>query len=88
MNSNALLATLTCPNPTCQHQQRVMMPTTFCQLSYICEACSMTHAHKRGDCCVFCSYADKQCPSMQGEGTCDAQCSPDFSGEEASTING
>jgi hypothetical protein len=65
MNSNALLATLTCPDPTCQHQQQIPIPTTFCQLTYTCEACSMTHAHKSGDCCVFCSYADKPCPSMQ-----------------------
>ncbi len=70
MNSIALLATLTCPNPTCRHQQRVLMPTTFCQLFYTCEACSMTHARKRGDCCVFCSYADKPCPSIQGEEPC------------------
>ncbi|HEY4387773.1 MAG TPA: GDCCVxC domain-containing (seleno)protein [Ktedonobacteraceae bacterium] len=77
MNKNALLATLTCPNPACQHQQRAMMPTTACQLTYTCEACSMTHGCKRGDCCVFCSYADKLCPSMQEERTCDPLCSPD-----------
>lgn len=66
MNSNALLATLTCPNPVCQHQQTVIMPATYCQLTYTCEACSMTHARKREDCCIFCSYADKPCPSKQG----------------------
>ena len=37
MNSIALLATLTCPNPACQHQQQVLMPTTSCQLTYTCE---------------------------------------------------
>jgi hypothetical protein len=70
MNDNANLATLICPNPMCRHQQRVLMPTTFCQLFYTCEACSMTHARKSGDCCVFCSYADKPCPSMQEEKPC------------------
>jgi hypothetical protein len=65
MNGTALLATLTCPNPACHHQQQVMMPTTYCQLTYTCEACQTTHAHQLGDCCVFCSYADKPCPSKQ-----------------------
>jgi hypothetical protein len=88
MNNNAHLSILTCPDPACQHQQRAMMPTTFCQLSYTCEACSMTHARKSGNCCVFCSYADKPFPSMQEEDMCDTQCSPDHSGEEASPING
>jgi hypothetical protein len=69
MNSTALLATLTCPNPACQHQQQVMMPTTYCQLTYTCEACQTTHARLRETCCVFCSYADKPCPSKQGEET-------------------
>ncbi len=65
MSNNILLATLTCPNPLCLHQQQALMPTTFCQLVYTCEACSMTHVHKNGDCCVFCSYADQPCPSRQ-----------------------
>jgi hypothetical protein len=66
MNGTSLLATLTCPNPACQHQQRVIMPTTYCQVTYKCEACDTTHAHRPGDCCVFCSYADLPCPSKQG----------------------
>ncbi|WP_126554781.1 GDCCVxC domain-containing (seleno)protein [Dictyobacter kobayashii] len=71
MNSHALLATLICPNPLCRHQQSIMMPTTFCQLFYTCDARSMTHARKQGDCCVFCSYADKPCPSsIQAGRTC------------------
>jgi hypothetical protein len=68
MNGTTRLSTLTCPNPACQHQQLVLMPTTYCQLTYTCEACLMTHARKRGTCCVFCSYADLPCPSNQGEG--------------------
>lgn len=82
---NALLATLTCPNLLCRHQQRVLMPTTFCQLSYTCEACSMTHTRKRGDCCVFCSYADKPCPSMQEASTC---CPAGLSSEGLSATQG
>jgi hypothetical protein len=37
MNSNVPLATLTCPNPDCQHQKRVMMCITFRQLFYTYE---------------------------------------------------
>ncbi|WP_422877913.1 GDCCVxC domain-containing (seleno)protein [Ktedonosporobacter rubrisoli] len=86
MKNTALLATLTCPNPRCQHQQQVMMPTTFCQLAYICEACGMTHVHKSDDCCVYCSYADKPCPSRQEEEK-SVSCSSDFSGEDTSALS-
>lgn len=85
MNNLALLATLTCPHPHCQHQQQVMMPTTSCQLFYTCEACSITHAHKKGDCCVFCSYADKPCPSLQEGETC---CSLALSHQETTALQG
>jgi hypothetical protein len=85
MNSKVHLSTLTCPDPTCQHQQRVMMPTTVCQLSYTCDACSMTHVHKSEDCCVFCSYADTPCPSMQKEETCGA---PGLSDQETPAMQG
>lgn len=85
MNNPILQATLTCPNPTCRHQQRVLMPTTFCQLSYTCEACRVTHVHKKGDCCVFCSYADKPCPSLQEGETC---CSPGLSDQETTALQG
>jgi len=83
MKDNVLLATLTCPNPMCRHQQSVMMPTTFCQLLYTCEACSLTYVHKNGDCCVFCSYADKPCPSMQEARRCG---SPGLSAQEISSL--
>ncbi len=71
MNRPTLFATLTCPNPVCQHQQRVKMPTTYCQLIYTCEACQMTHTRHMEDCCVFCSYADTVCPSKQEAEPCD-----------------
>lgn len=73
MNDNALFATLTCPNPACQHQQRALIPEHACQLTYLCEKCQLTHRCKAGDCCVFCSYADRPCPSKEGEET-DGSC--------------
>ena len=71
MNDTPPLATLTCPSPACQHQQRVMMPTTYCQLTYTCEACQTIHWRELGDCCVFCSYSDRLCPSKQEIEPCD-----------------
>ncbi|WP_111319615.1 GDCCVxC domain-containing (seleno)protein [Thermosporothrix hazakensis] len=85
MNDITLLATLTCPNPTCRHQQRAVMPTTFCQLYYTCEKCSLTHKHQQGDCCVFCSYADKPCPPIQRAGSC---CASNHSDQGASALQG
>lgn len=72
MNDIALFATLTCPNPACQHQQRARIPEHACQLTYVCEGCLLTHRHKEGDCCVFCSYADQPCPSREEEDACNA----------------
>jgi len=71
MNGTPQLSTLTCPNPACHHQQRAMMPTMYCQLTYMCEACQTTHTRQAGDCCVFCSYADTVCPSKQEAEPCD-----------------
>ncbi len=67
MSDDALLTTLTCPNPACRHQQRVMIPSTYCQLTSTCRGCSKVHERKTGICCGFCSYTEKLCPSMQGE---------------------
>ncbi len=58
-------ATLTCPQ--CGHEQSVSMPTNACQYFYECVACHARLAPKPGDCCVFCSYADRKCPIKQKE---------------------
>jgi hypothetical protein len=42
------------------------MPTDACQFFYVCHGCGERLRPKPGDCCVFCSYADSQCPPMQG----------------------
>jgi hypothetical protein len=73
MNEPGLFATLTCPNPACQYQQRARIAEHACQLTYTCEMCQHTHRCKSGDCCVFCSYADQPCPSRGGEET-DCSC--------------
>lgn len=56
-------ATLTCPN--CGLAQTVKMPANACQYFYKCSGCGETLSTKKGDCCVFCSYADTKCPSKQ-----------------------
>src|SRR3977135_997156 len=41
------------------------MPTDRCIVVYDCPACARTLRPKTSDCCVFCSYADRPCPSIQ-----------------------
>jgi len=56
-------ASLTCPE--CKSAQSTEMPTDSCQLFYECVHCHAVLRPQAGDCCVFCSYADVKCPSMQ-----------------------
>lgn len=56
-------STITCPK--CNHQETLEMPTNFCQYFWRCTNCKIDLKAKKGDCCVFCSYGDKKCPSMQ-----------------------
>ncbi|MBM3944030.1 MAG: hypothetical protein FJ317_00870 [SAR202 cluster bacterium] len=60
-----LTATLTCPE--CERKQQVEMPTDYCLFFYDCVHCKAVLRPKRGDDCVFCSYADKDCPPKQAE---------------------
>ena len=57
------IATLTCP--MCGKAQEADMPTDACQYFYECVHCKTLLRPKRGDCCVFCSYADVKCPPKQ-----------------------
>ncbi|MGG5889457.1 GDCCVxC domain-containing (seleno)protein [Falsiroseomonas sp. HC035] len=65
-----LRSTLTCPD--CGHARTETMPTDACMFFYVCTGCGTRLRPKRGDCCVFCSYADVPCPPIQairaGEG--------------------
>lgn len=56
---------LTCPS--CGSEQEAEMPTDACQFFYECTSCHKVLKPLEGDCCVFCSYADHKCPSMQVE---------------------
>ena len=59
----AVNATLRCPH--CGHEERMAMPVDQCVVVYDCPACARTLRPRAGDCCVFCSYADRPCPSIQ-----------------------
>ena len=54
---------ITCPN--CQFKKTEPLPTEVCLLSYTCTQCNTVMHPKEGDCCVFCTYGDKKCPSKQ-----------------------
>lgn len=56
-------ANFTCPK--CGFTEEIEMPTISCQYMHKCTSCGETIISKEGDCCVFCSYADKKCPIMQ-----------------------
>src|SRR5581483_375858 len=68
-----LNATLTCPH--CGHQSHEVMPTDRCIVVYECPACAGMLRPRPGDCCVFCSYADRPCPPIQDADSRDTRIS-------------
>ena len=55
--------TLTCP--VCGHISIETVPTDRCIYFYTCHGCRKLLKPRAGDCCVFCSYGDKLCPSRR-----------------------
>jgi hypothetical protein len=53
--------TITCP--VCSAQAQVPIPTDACLFFFDCPSCAARIRPKQGDCCVFCSYGDRACPS-------------------------
>ncbi len=56
-------STIVCP--ACGHRESEIMPEDACQYFYKCKGCRVVLKPKKGDCCVFCSYADVKCPTAQ-----------------------
>jgi hypothetical protein len=56
---------ITCP--ACGHRAQEEMPTDACVYVYCCKKCGLEMKPRKGDCCVFCSYADVPCPPVQTE---------------------
>jgi len=61
-----LVAKMTCP--ACGWTTMETMPIDYCLRVYQCGKCAVLLKPKAGDCCVFCSYADYPCPSVQESG--------------------
>ena len=59
---------LTCPR--CGRVEIVTMPEDNCVYFYQCTECKELLKPKDGDCCVFCSYGDTPCPSIQEKKKC------------------
>ncbi len=60
-------ATVTCP--ACGYSSKEKMPSDSCLVFYKCKKCGFVMKPLQGDCCIFCSYADKKCPPMQVDGS-------------------
>jgi hypothetical protein len=61
----AFESTLTCPE--CSYAEKLDLPDDYCQIVHVCTRCGTKLRPKTGDCCIFCSYGDVQCPSKQQE---------------------
>ncbi len=60
---------ITCP--ACGHSETEDMPLEYCLVRYTCAHCGELLRPLAGDCCVFCSYANRPCPPIQLSGkTC------------------
>jgi hypothetical protein len=61
-------AAITCPQ--CGHTVTELMPRDRCVFFWECAACHAVSRPKPGDCCVYCSYADRRCPPVQDGQPC------------------
>lgn len=61
--ATTLNATILCP--ACGAAAVITMPTDRCVFFYECGNCRTVLRPLAGDCCVFCSYGNTRCPSMQ-----------------------
>ncbi len=61
-------STITCPK--CGTATRLRMPTGACQFFWECSGCGALLKPNHGDCCVFCSWGDMPCPSIQESRAC------------------
>ncbi|WP_366871090.1 GDCCVxC domain-containing (seleno)protein [Gracilimonas sp.] len=61
-------STISCP--LCGNQASETMPEDSCQYFWECPGCGEIIKPKQGDCCVFCSYGDIDCPPVQQDKSC------------------
>ena len=65
MTAIELTSIIRCPQ--CGFEKEETMPTDACQFFYQCAHCGARLRPRPGDCCVFCSYGSRPCPSKQAE---------------------
>jgi hypothetical protein len=53
--------------PSCGYVERITMPVNYCQFFFECKSCREIMKAKEGHCCVFCSFGDVPCPSVQNQ---------------------
>lgn len=56
-----LTGVLTCPG--CGSSAHAEIPSGACLYFWSCPGCGSVLAPRPGDCCVFCSYGDRRCPT-------------------------
>ena len=56
-----MTAIITCP--ACGSKTEAEIPEGACLISWDCPACQAMLRPKPRDCYVFCSYADRRCPT-------------------------
>ena len=61
MGQVARSSTVTCP--VCSTKTNTEVPEGRCQFFWTCPACETLLRPEKGDCCVFCSYGDRPCPT-------------------------
>ncbi len=66
--SNHLKSVITCP--VCGFEKEEIMPEDACVYFYQCTQCESVIRPLNGDCCVFCSFGSKKCPSQQNDNCC------------------
>ena len=63
-----LESTITCPS--CKHAETEIITTNACEYFCNCKNCGKLLKAKNGDCCVFCTYGNTPCPSIQEKNNC------------------
>ena len=61
-------STITCPR--CSATEKQEMPTDSCLFFFDCPSCDARLKPLAGDCCVFFSYGDVNCPPIQQGMSC------------------
>lgn len=52
--------------PSCSYIQEVIIPKDACLHFYKCKVCNKTISPQNGNCCVICTYSDKNCSTFSG----------------------